>query len=242
MQLYGLIGKTLGHSWSRNYFREKFSEAGTDADYLNFELSDISEFNDLTEKHPDLVGVNVTLPYKQAILPYLNDIDDTAREIGAVNVVRIRDLKGFNTDVIGFVESLKPMLRDEHNIKALILGTGGVSKAVAFGLKQLGISYNYVSRQPHNSQILSYKDLSPDAVKDHRLIINCTPLGMFPHVDTYPDIPYDALTSEHILFDCVYNPEETLFMRLGRKKTMRIQNGLSMLYLQAEAAWKIWND
>lgn len=249
--LYGLLGYPLGHSFSRSFFMDKFAREGIDAEYHNFELSSIEKLPELLAEHPNLRGFNVTIPYKQAVIPYLNDLSDEARAIGAVNVVKIKScvhltqlsnykLIGYNTDVIGFRESLRPLLQPHHR-HALVLGTGGASKAVCRALDTLGITWRYVSRKQQGTT-LSYADITPALLNDYTLIINCTPLGMSPKTDAAPDIPYEALTPRHLLFDLVYNPEETLFMQRGRQRGATTKNGLEMLHLQALAAWDIWNS
>lgn len=239
---YGLLGYPLGHSFSRDFFNTKFQQEHIDAQYLNFELSDAADIRQVLQQHPMLRGFNVTIPHKQAIMPLLDDIDDEARAIGAVNVVSIsgQHLKGYNTDVIGFRDSLRPLLQPHHS-HALVLGTGGASKAVCRALDTLGITWRYVSRKQQGTT-LSYADITPALLNDYTLIINCTPLGMSPKTDAAPDIPYEALTPRHLLFDLVYNPEETLFMQRGRQRGATTKNGLEMLHLQALAAWDIWNS
>ncbi|MCR5820393.1 MAG: shikimate dehydrogenase [Bacteroidaceae bacterium] len=256
MKQFGLLGHPLGHSFSRAFFNEKFVREGIDAEYLNFDMPDISELNKVLDEHPSLCGLNVTIPYKQAIISYLNELSDEAQAIGAVNVVKIehRDdaspwLKGFNSDIIGFTDSIRPLL-ERHHRKALILGTGGASKAVCRGLEKLGIEWRYVSRktitQPNSDsaagQTLSYSDLSPEIMAEYTIIINCTPLGMHPHTDSCPEIPYRTLTNRHLLYDLVYNPEITLFMRNGRRQGAKVKNGLEMLHRQALASWEFWNS
>lgn len=245
--LYGLIGKPLGHSFSRQNFKKKFKNEGIDADYRNYELDSASEITDLVRNNPTIKGLNVTIPYKQDVMEFLDYVDPTAQAIGAVNVVKvIRNsedgsvrLEGYNTDVIGFWESLKPMLPEEP-VKALILGTGGASKAIRHALDTHGIEYRFVSRNPGFDN-MGYYELSPSVMEEHRLIINCTPVGMYPKVDDCPGIPYSYLDSSHILFDVVYNPLETLFMKKGTEAGAATKNGLEMLKIQAEEAWKIWN-
>lgn len=254
MKRYGLIGKTLGHSFSRQYFGEKFAAEHIDARYDNFEMPSADDVLPLIESMPDLVGLNVTIPYKQDVVPLLSSLDDDARAIGAVNVIRIRDMRGFNTDVIGFRESIRPLLQPHHT-KALVLGTGGASKAVRYGLRQLGIEPLSVSRslslimdilsplgaRPKNPGVICYEDLDEYWLSEYKVIVNCTPLGTFPNVDQCADIPYELLTPEHLLFDLVYNPAETRFLRQGRERGAVTKNGYEMLVRQAEAAWEIWN-
>ena len=243
MKRYGLIGFPLGHSFSGTYFNEKFRREGIHARYDLFELKDIGEFQKL-KLLDDLCGLNVTIPYKQLVIPYLDELDQTAAEIGAVNVIKFirRDgnllLRGFNSDVIGFSNSIKPFLKQNHK-KALILGTGGASKAMEYALRKMGLEVKLVSRNPTDNQF-SYSDINGDVLTEYTVVVNSTPVGMYPQVDECPDIPYDALTSGHLLFDAVYNPEETLFLRKGKEKGAVTLNGKEMLIGQAEAAWEIW--
>ncbi len=242
MDKYGLIGFPLGHSFSRGFFTEKFAREGIDAEYVNFEIPDASMLLDVIRDNPELRGLNVTLPHKQAVIPLLDELSDEAREIGAVNVIRIRDgkLKGFNSDIIGFTDSIHPLLQPHHK-KALVLGTGGASKAICVGLNRLGIEWTYVSRSPREG-MLTYEDITAETLQQYTVIVNCSPVGMFPKVDHAPAIPYELLTPQHLLFDCVYNPEDTLFMQKGRAQGATVKNGLEMLHLQAEASWKFWNE
>ena len=263
MTKYGIIGFPLGHSFSRGFFTEKFAREGIDAQYLNFEIPDATMLKDVLRENPELRGLNVTLPHKQAVIPLLDELSDEAREIGAVNVIKISqldnftigqlpddkivkssnskivELKGFNSDIIGFTESIRPLLQPHHT-KALILGTGGASRAIRVGLSRLGIEWTYVSRTPHENR-LTYSDLTPEVMKDYNVIVNCSPVGMFPKVDEAPAIPYELLTPKHLLFDLVYNPEDTLFMKKGREQGAIVKNGLEMLHLQAIASWEFWN-
>ena len=240
--LYGLIGYPLSHSFSAGFFNRKFADEGTDAEYLTFPIASITEFPGLLQNNTGLRGLNVTIPYKEAVIACLNDVDNVAAQIGAVNCITIRQgrLKGYNTDVIGFEKSLLPLLQPQHNA-ALVLGTGGASKAVTFVLRKLGIPYQCVSRSGAE-HVITYSELTPDIISSHRLIINTTPLGMFPDVSNSPAIPYSALTTDHLLFDLVYNPAETLFLLNGRATGATTKNGLEMLELQALAAWEIWNN
>ena len=237
MRHYGIIGFPLLHSFSAKYFNEKFATEHIEAEYSLYPTG----IEDLRLKIEDLLdsldGFNVTLPYKQAIIPFLDRLDETAQAIGAVNVVYKR--VGYNTDCLGFMESIKPLLRAYDN-KALVLGTGGASKAACYGLRKLGITPTLVSRNPKEGQ-LGYKDLTPEIMAEHTIIVNCTPLGMYPDVSSCPDIPYDLITARHLLFDCVYNPDQTLFLQKGKAQGATIQNGIGMLYGQAKEAWKIWN-
>lgn len=247
MQKYGLIGYPLGHSFSKNFFNQKFESEHIDAQYINFEIPAIKDFKDVLKYNPDLHGLNVTIPYKEQVIPYLDDLDEDARLIGAVNVIKFSrgflgktKLIGYNSDVIGFRRSIEPLLTDSHR-RALILGTGGASKAVFHGLKQLGVESTFVSRRAKEGCI-TYADLTREMMDRHTVIVNTTPLGMFPNVDACPDIPYEWLTPEHLLYDLLYNPDETLFMRRGKERGAVVKNGLEMLLLQAFAAWEIWNN
>lgn len=242
MELYGLIGFPLGHSFSRKFFTEKFEREGLQAEYRNFEIEDARQMLDVVREHPELRGLNCTIPHKQAIMPMLDELSDMARRIGAVNVIRIRNgrLKGFNSDIIGFVESIRPLLQPHHT-KALVLGTGGASKAICVGLEQLGIEWQYVSRKPRPDGI-TYADLTADVMAQHTVIVNCSPVGMHPHNEDCPDIPYHLLTDKHLLYDLVYNPLETTFMKRGQVMGATTKNGLEMLHLQAIASWKFWHE
>ncbi|RFS20976.1 shikimate dehydrogenase [Chitinophaga silvatica] len=242
MKLYGLIGYPLGHSFSKGYFKEKFEkEHITDCQYENFPIPNISDFPALLLQHPDLCGLNVTIPYKEVIIPYLDKLTPAAEKIGAVNCIDIRDgvKTGYNTDVIGFTESLKPLLK-AHHTHALILGTGGAAKAVMYALEQLGIDATIVSRQSTNRAV-GYEQLTPALLDKHTVIINTTPLGMFPDLDSCPAIPFEHITNRHLLYDLVYNPITTTFLQRGAAKGASTKNGYEMLVLQAEASWEIWN-
>lgn len=246
MKKYGLIGFPLGHSFSRNYFNNKFADEKIDAEYANFEIPSIQDFRRVIEENPNIYGLNVTIPYKQQVIPYLDELDADAEEIGAVNVIKfIREagqklkLVGYNSDVVGFMGSIKPLLKPHHR-KALILGTGGASKAIDYGLRKLGISSVFVSRTKKEG-MLTYDELTPEIMQEFTVIINCTPVGMFPHTDACPALPYECLTEKHLLFDLIYNPEETLFMKKGAAQGAITKNGLEMLLLQAIGAWSIWN-
>ena len=245
MKKYGLLGYPLGHSFSRNYFNQKFEAERIDAEYLNFEIPEIKEIKNVIKENPELNGLNVTIPYKEQVVPYLDDLDEDARLIGAVNVIKFSKglfgkvkLKGYNSDIIGFKQSIEPLLK-EHHRKALILGTGGASKAVFQGLKQLGVASTFVSRKA-KEYCITYEEITPKVMEQYTVIVNTTPLGMYPNVNACPDIPYDLLTSDHLLYDLLYNPDETLFMRKGKEKGAVVKNGLEMLLLQAFAAWEIW--
>ena len=245
MQKYGLLGYPLGHSFSKNYFNQKFESEKIDAQYVNFEISDIKYIKNVLKEKPNLNGLNVTNPYKEQVIPYLDDLDEDARLIGAVNVIKFTKgflgktkLIGYNSDIIGFKRSIEPLLDSSHR-KALILGTGGASKAVMHGLKQLGVGTTFVSRTP-KEHCITYQDVTPELLESYTVIVNTTPLGMFPNVDACPAIPYDALTPNHLLYDLLYNPDETLFMKKGKEHGAVVKNGLEMLLLQAFAAWEIW--
>ncbi|MCK9160175.1 MAG: shikimate dehydrogenase [Bacteroidaceae bacterium] len=247
MKKYGLIGYPLKHSFSIEYFNEKFQSEQIDASYVNFEISDIKDFPEVIEENLNLCGLNVTIPYKEKVISYLDEIDTDARNIGAINVIKITRqkgkirLKGFNSDIIGFTKSIQPLLTPLHK-KALILGTGGASKAIFHGLKNLGVESTFVSRTHKADGILTYEELSPEIMKENTVIVNCTPVGMYPKVDFYPNIPYDLLTPNHLLYDLLYNPDKTMFMRKGEAKGAITKNGLEMLLLQAFASWEIWNQ
>jgi shikimate dehydrogenase len=249
MKTFGVIGYPLSHSFSRKYFTEKFAKENiTDCEFKNFPLQNISDFAALLDSNPSLRGLSVTIPLKQSIIHFLDQVDETAGEIGAVNCIRIFENEigkgktaGFNTDVTGFEKSLLPLLKKHHS-KALILGTGGASKAVAFVLSKLKIDFLFLSRvKSQASKILTYSQLDRQIISEFPLIINTTPLGMFPAVDDCPTIPYEFLTDKHLLYDLIYNPEETLFLKRGKEKGTLTKNGLEMLQLQAEKAWEIWN-
>ena len=243
MEQYGLIGYPLGHSFSRRFFNEEFfPEHGIEAEYLNFEIPEADGLLEVVRTHPLLRGLNCTIPHKQAIIPLLDEISPEAREIGAVNVIRIRDgrLKGFNSDIIGFMDSLRPLLRPHHRC-ALVLGSGGASKAVWAGLLRLGLEPMQVSRKAGDG-VLSYEMLTPEVMADCTVVVNCSPVGMFPHVDECPAIPYEMLSGRHLLYDLVYNPLDTLFMQRGRERGATVKNGLEMLRLQALASWKFWHS
>ena len=243
MKRYGLIGYPLTHSFSKKYFSTKFlSEGITGCEYENYPIAAIDEFPALIGSQAELAGLNVTIPYKESVITFLDELDDTAREIGAVNTIRINNgkLTGFNTDTYGFMQSIMPLLEPMHS-RALILGTGGSSKAVAWSLRKMGIDFLFVSRKPDNSHEISYGELSNEVIRESKIIINTTPRGMFPKTDDAPEIPYESITASHLLFDLIYNPEETLFLKKGRAQQAKTRNGLEMLQLQAERSWKIWN-
>lgn len=237
--MYGLIGYPLSHSFSPAYFNNKFATENIDGRYDAYAIPSVEDLKTLLQEHPQLKGLNVTIPYKEQVLPLLNEIDAAAREIGAVNCIKIEvgKLIGYNTDHIGFAESLKPLLQPQHT-HALILGTGGAAKAVMYALSQLDIQYKIVSRTGGDMQ---YADVDEGIMDIYKLIINTTPLGMYPAIDTAPEIPYQFIDSSHLLYDLVYNPEETLFLQKGKQQGTAIKNGYEMLILQAEASWQIWN-
>lgn len=246
---YGLIGYPLTHSFSAKFFNEKFDREQIDAEYLNFEIEDINQIQDLIHSHPRLKGLNVTIPHKEKVIPLLDALSAEATQIGAVNVIRVErkspesnhvQLTGYNTDYIGFRDSIVPLISPAIHQNALVLGTGGASKAVAQTLINLGINWKYVSRTPGDNKY-GYNELTPEIMASCHLIVNASPLGTFPHTDQCPDIPYQYLTPDHLLYDLVYNPEETLFLKKGRMQGATIKNGKEMLEIQARAAWKIWN-
>jgi len=243
-RLFGLLGKNISYSFSSGYFKEKFEELELENyQYQNFDIQSIQEFSKILKQNRALCGMNITIPYKEEILLCLEEIDSEALEIGAVNTIKFLKngkLKGFNTDVSGFLNSLKPLLK-AHHTKALILGTGGASKAIAYAFKKLHIDFTFVSRNPEKENEISYSNLSEDIISAHSIIINCTPLGTFPETNLCPDIPYQFITSQHLLFDLIYNPAITTFLEKGKNKGAKIKNGLEMLQLQAEKSWEIWN-
>ncbi len=248
MKLYGLVGYPLGHSFSAGYFAKKFeNEKITNCEYRNFPIDSIQKFPSLFIDNTGISGLNVTIPYKEQVIPFLNEMDSEAQAIGAVNTVKIIHtnagikLKGFNSDVYGFEKSLQPMLKDYHK-KALILGTGGASKAIKYILRKNNIEYISASIEDLKEKEIKYSDINQTTIEDHLLIINATPLGTYPNVDNCPSIPYEFISSKHILFDLVYNPEQTLFLKKGKEKGAATKNGLEMLHLQAERAWAIWNE
>ena len=242
MDKYGIIGNPLGHSFSKGFFTEKFAKEGIDAQYLNFQIPEIGKLTDVLKENPELKGINVTLPYKTGVISFLDELSDEAREIGAVNVVQIRNghLKGFNSDIIGFTRSIQPLLKPHHR-KALILGTGGASRAIRVGLTRLGLEWKYVSRTPREGMI-TYDDITSETLREYEVIVNCSPVGMFPKVDECPTIPYEFLTPDNLLYDLVYNPLTTLFMKKGALQGAVVKNGLEMLHLQAIASWEFWNE
>ena len=250
MRTFGLIGYPLDHSFSEEYFLDKFSkEAIDDAIYQNYPLESIDELRDLIEFEPDLVGLNITIPYKTAVLPLLDAIDPMAKSIGAVNTIKIeRDeedpseytLTGYNTDAHGFKESLSPLLEENHK-EAIVFGTGGASLAVTHVLKELGIPFLQLSRDPQSELQMSYDFIEPAIIEISKLLINTTPVGMYPNVDEAPKIPFEGITSDHLVYDLIYNPEETLLLKESKARGAQTKNGQQMLELQAEKSWEIWN-
>lgn len=248
MKTYGLIGKSLSHSFSKDFFEAKIKKEGLEnVRYLNFELETIDELHDLISEHPDLMGLNVTIPYKISACNFLDAVDKDAKFIGAVNTIKIIRknekiiLEGFNTDAYGFYHSLYPYIKPIHQ-RALILGTGGAARAVCYVMNKFGISIQEVTRNPLKVQQMSYRMIDKETILNHEVIINTTPLGMYPNMDSYADIPYEYLTENHVLFDLIYNPAETLFLKMGEKFGASTVNGLEMLQLQAERSWEIWHS
>lgn len=245
MDKYGLIGYPLVHSFSQNYFNAKFENERINARYINFEIPSIDDLAEVLARNPELKGLNVTRPYKEKVIPFLDSISPEAKSIGAVNVIRVSHkgsktiLKGFNSDVIGFTKSIEPMLESCHK-KAMILGTGGASKAVDYGLKSLGLETMFVSRFNRPGTV-RYDNITPEMMKEYNVIVNCTPCGMYPHTDEYPNLPYEAIDEHNILYDLLYNPDFTLFMEKGAERGATIKNGLEMLLLQAFASWEFWH-
>ena len=240
---FGLVGKDISYSFSKGYFKDKFSDLQLEGhSYENFDLQYIEDFADLIKSNPDIKGLNVTIPYKQDILAFLDDVDPQAKEIGAVNTIKFYGTRliGYNTDAFGFRNSIEPLLRTHHT-KALILGTGGASKAIAYVFKQLDIAVKFVSRTPDANQI-GYAELSSSLINDFTILVNCTPLGTYPKVNEKPNIPYSEITDKHLLFDLIYNPDKTAFLREGEQRGATIANGHRMLQLQADRAWEIWKE
>lgn len=242
--VFGLLGKNISYSFSRGYFTEKFKKLQlSNFSYVNFDIQNCNEFPTIIASEKNLRGMNVTIPYKQEIMLFLDEIDVIAKEIGAVNTIKVEKngkLKGYNTDAVGFEKSIKPLLKPHHKA-ALILGTGGASKAVAYVLKKNNIFYQFVSRNPEADKEISYDNLSQQIIEKHTVIVNCSPLGTTPNIDKYPNIPYEFINQQHLLYDLIYNPAETLFLSKGKENGAVIKNGLEMLQLQAEESWRIWN-
>lgn len=246
-RLFGLIGFPLSHSFSQNFFNQKFETEKIDALYVNFEIPSIESLPEILVAYPNLAGFNITIPYKEKIFEYLDAVDPEARAIGAVNVVKIFkqpdgsiSLKGYNSDHTGFADSIRPLINPEIHTKALVLGSGGASKAVVHALRGMGVETTVVSREGKNGAV-TYDELTPEMVAEHKIIVNATPLGMYPHVDECPAIPYYAVTPEHICYDLLYNPDVTLFMKRCAENGASVKNGLEMLLLQAFISWNIWN-
>ncbi len=245
MDNYGLIGASLKHSFSKDYFNRKFLEEQISAIYNNYELADIDLLPQLIASNIDLKGLNVTIPYKKEVIRFIDKLDPTAYASQAVNTIRIKrdekiTLEGYNTDSPAFRETLKPLLKG-NDIRALILGSGGAANAVSYALKELAIPAVFVSRHNSRNDVINYEAITTDVMKEHLLIVNCTPVGMFPLVNDYPEIPYEHFTSQHIAYDLIYNPKDTLFLQKAKDQGASVKNGLEMLHLQAELAWKIWN-
>ena len=243
--MYGLLGRKLGHSFSKEYFTDKFSRLNLNDSYVNIELDDVSEIISFVKENKDLKGFNVTVPYKEAIIPYLDDIDNVAKEVGAVNTVKVCNngmLKGFNTDVIGFEKLLESTRLQDYKTTSLIFGSGGASKAVQYVLRKNNIPFRIVSRNVDLGIKISYDEINSTGFSPYSLVINTTPVGMFPDVNEYLELPYSTITSQNIFIDLIYNPAETLFLEKARLKGAAVFNGLTMLYEQAEAAWKIWEN
>ena len=244
-KIFGLLGKNISYSFSRGYFAKKFEVLDLKKhEYRNFDIQDIADFPSIIEKVLFLKGMNVTIPYKEEIIQHLDILDKTAKEIGAVNTIKFTkrgNLKGYNTDVVGFENSILPYLKTHHKF-ALILGTGGASKAVAYALKKNEIQYKFVSRNPFGKEQISYEDLTKDVLSKHHIIVNCTPIGTSPDIHLSPNIPYQFLTAQHLLFDLIYNPEISAFLSKGKEKGASIKNGYEMLEMQAEESWRIWNE
>lgn len=247
MKQFGLIGYPLGHSFSKNFFNEKFHSEDINAEYLNFEIPTIEDFPKVIATHPNLAGLNVTIPYKEKVISYLDEVDKDAAAIGAVNVIKFvtqkgkTALKGYNSDVMGFTQSIEPLL-EKHHTRALILGTGGASKAINYGLHKLGLETLFVSRNKNNDHTITYDEITPELMDEYKVIVNCTPVGMYPKADQCPNIPYQCLSPKHLLYDLLYNPDTTLFMKKGEDQGAIVKNGLEMLLLQAFGAWEIWNQ
>lgn len=241
-KIYGLIGKSLEHSFSRKYFTKKFEHHSLNAKYVNFEIENVSHVKRILEDS-EISGLNVTIPYKEEVMLYLDEIDEVAAQIGAVNTIQFRDgkTKGYNTDCFGFKQLIKPFFKSHHE-RAMILGTGGASKAVAFVLEDLGCQVIFISRKPERAGHFAYQDINELMVQFNALIVNTTPLGMYPNIDEMPDFPVNFLSSEHLVIDLIYNPEKTKFMELAEQQGATVINGKTMLQQQAEKSWEIWNE
>lgn len=242
---FGLLGKQIAYSFSRGYFTDKFKKMNLqDHEYVNFDIPKITDFPKIVAQQSGIKGINVTIPYKEQVMPFLDSIDEKAEKIGAVNTIKITKeglLKGYNSDVVGFENSLKPLLKKHHK-KALILGTGGASKAIAFALELQNIDYKFVSRNPKDQSEISYADITAQTIAMYTVIINSTPLGTSPNIHESPTIPYQFITKKHLLFDLIYNPEMTKFLKEGKQRGATIKNGYEMLELQAEESWRIWSS
>ncbi len=247
MRKYGLLGFPLTHSFSKQHFTEKFEREKIDSSYENFEIDNISKLADVIKHNPEIIGLNVTIPYKEQVIPFLNDLNESAREVGAVNTIKVTRtasgvyMKGFNTDTYGFETSLKPLLRPWHK-KALILGTGGASKALKYVLIKLGIEYLSASIEELKEGEIRYEDIDEQMMQEHLLIINATPLGTYPNTEAFAPIPYEFIGDKHLLFDLVYNPEVTQFLTKGKAQGAAIKNGYEMLLGQAKKSYEIWNS
>lgn len=243
-KIFGLLGKNISYSFSRGYFSEKFKNLNLKKhEYMNFDIQNIQEFSSIIKETENLKGMNVTIPYKEEIIPFLNKLDKTAKKIGAVNTIKFTkrgNLKGYNSDVVGFENSILPLLKKHHK-KALILGTGGASKAIAYALKRNSIKYKFVSRNPEKKKEISYQSLTQEIIEEFTIIINSTPLGTSPDIELCPNIPYQFINKNHLLYDLIYNPEVSTFLSKGNKNGAITKNGLEMLELQAEESWRIWN-
>lgn len=244
-KLFGLLGKNIEYSFSRGYFSDKFRDLNLKKyQYVNFDLQNIKDFPAIIDENKNLKGINVTIPYKEEVMSFLNKLDKTAKEIGAVNTIKFTkrgNLKGYNSDVVGFEKSIMPLLKTHHK-RALILGTGGASKAIAYAFKRNHIKYRFVSRNPEGKKEISYSSLTQEIIEQYTIIVNSTPLGTSPDIEKCPNIPYQFISDKHILFDLIYNPAITTFLAKGKEKGAIIKNGLEMLKLQAEESWRIWND
>lgn len=244
-KVFGLLGKNISYSFSRGYFAKKFELLGLNKhEYKNFDIQDIAGFSSIIKDETCLKGINVTIPYKEEVMQYLDIIDDTAKAIGAVNTIKFTkrgNLKGYNTDVVGFENSISPYFKSHHKF-ALILGTGGASKAIAYALKKNKIQYKFVSRKPSGKEEISYNDLTNEVLNKYHIIVNCTPIGTSPDIHVSPNIPYQFLSEKHLLFDLIYNPEISAFLAKGKQQGASIKNGFEMLEMQAEESWRIWNE
>jgi shikimate dehydrogenase len=244
-KVFGLLGKNISYSFSRGYFAEKFELLGLNKhEYKNFDIQDISGFSSIIKDETCLKGINVTIPYKEEVMQYLDIIDNTAKAIGAVNTIKFTkrgNLKGYNTDVVGFENSISPYFKSHHKF-ALILGTGGASKAIAYALKKNKIQYKFVSRKPSGKEEISYNDVTNEVLNKYHIIVNCTPIGTSPDIHVSPNIPYQFLSEKHLLFDLIYNPEISAFLAKGKQQGASIKNGFEMLEMQAEESWRIWNE